>query len=171
MAGTVLRKLSTRNSLSRCSDNHVRSFCALHINSQVPAGYPLEAAGPIFCAGITMWVSIGTSLSQFASGSCYWNNCSEVFLSFWSTAYTLILRFSPLCNWGVKDGGKRVGIVGIGGLGQMGVRWSLVDMITSESNTGATGEGDGKHSDCNLNFSQQGGCSQRDRGWQVSAYS
>merc|ERR1712218_113011 len=26
------------------------------------------------------------------------------------------------CNWGVKDGGKRVGIVGIGGLGQMGVR-------------------------------------------------
>ena len=123
MAGTVLRKLSTRNSLSRCSDNHVRSFCALHINSQVPAGYPLEAAGPIFCAGITMWVSVGTSLSQFASGSCYWNNCSEVFLSFWSTAYTLILRFSPLCNWGVKDGGKRVGIVGIGGLGQMGVGW------------------------------------------------
>jgi uncharacterized zinc-type alcohol dehydrogenase-like protein len=51
---------------------------------KVPAGYPLEAAGPIFCAGVTM--------------------------------------YSPLCNWGVKSGGKRVGIIGIGGLGQMGVR-------------------------------------------------
>merc|ERR550519_1423455 len=43
---------------------------------KVPAGYPLEAAGPIFCAGVTM--------------------------------------YSPLCNWGVKSGGKRVGIIGIG---------------------------------------------------------
>merc|ERR1711953_922751 len=51
---------------------------------KVPAGYPLEAAGPIFCAGITM--------------------------------------FSPLKNWGAMGGGKRVGIIGIGGLGQMGVR-------------------------------------------------
>jgi len=51
---------------------------------KVPEGYPLEKAGPIFCAGITM--------------------------------------YSPLSHWGCLDGGKRVGIVGIGGLGQMGVR-------------------------------------------------
>jgi len=51
---------------------------------RVPEGFPLEAAGPVFCAGITM--------------------------------------YSPLCHWGVKQGGKRVGIIGIGGLGQMGVR-------------------------------------------------
>merc|ERR1719361_2036585 len=51
---------------------------------KIPDGYPLEAAGPVFCAGITM--------------------------------------FTPLCNWGAKSGGKRVGIIGIGGLGQMGVR-------------------------------------------------
>jgi len=51
---------------------------------KVPEGFPLEAAGPVFCAGITM--------------------------------------YSPLCHWGVKAGGKRVGIIGIGGLGQMGVR-------------------------------------------------
>ena len=30
--------------------------------------------------------------------------------------------YSPLSHWGCLDGGKRVGIVGIGGLGQMGVR-------------------------------------------------
>merc|ERR1719357_1766110 len=51
---------------------------------RIPDGFPLEAAGPVFCAGITM--------------------------------------YSPLCYWGVKEGGKRVGIIGIGGLGQMGVR-------------------------------------------------
>merc|ERR1711990_826671 len=51
---------------------------------KVPKGYPLEKAGPIFCAGITM--------------------------------------YSPLSHWGCLGGGKRVGIVGIGGLGQMGVR-------------------------------------------------
>merc|ERR1711936_523427 len=51
---------------------------------KVPGGFPLEAAGPVFCAGITM--------------------------------------YSPLANWGAGKGGKRVGIVGIGGLGQMGVR-------------------------------------------------
>lgn len=44
----------------------------------------MEAAGPVFCAGITM--------------------------------------FSPLNNWKANAGGKRVGIVGIGGLGQMGIR-------------------------------------------------
>merc|ERR1712115_26367 len=33
-----------------------------------------------------------------------------------------ITMYSPLCYWGVKEGGKRVGIIGIGGLGQMGVR-------------------------------------------------
>ena len=51
---------------------------------KVPDGYPLEAAGPVFCAGITM--------------------------------------FTPLVNYGADKGGKRVGVVGIGGLGQMGVR-------------------------------------------------
>jgi uncharacterized zinc-type alcohol dehydrogenase-like protein len=30
--------------------------------------------------------------------------------------------FSPLNNWQASNGGKRVGIVGIGGLGQMGIR-------------------------------------------------
>ena len=44
----------------------------------------MEAAGPVFCAGITM--------------------------------------FTPLVNYGADKGGKRVGVVGIGGLGQMGVR-------------------------------------------------
>merc|ERR1719184_694358 len=51
---------------------------------KIPDGFPLDAAGPVFCAGITM--------------------------------------YSPLCYWGCLAGGKRVGIVGIGGLGQMGVR-------------------------------------------------
>jgi len=50
----------------------------------IPDGFPLEAAGPVFCAGITM--------------------------------------YSPLAYWDAKNGGKRVGIIGIGGLGQMGVR-------------------------------------------------
>merc|ERR1719436_255475 len=51
---------------------------------KVPEGYPLEAAGPVFCAGITM--------------------------------------FTPLVNYRADKGGMRVGVVGIGGLGQMGVR-------------------------------------------------
>merc|ERR1712179_659235 len=33
-----------------------------------------------------------------------------------------VTMYSPLCTFGVKSGGKRVGIIGIGGLGQMGVR-------------------------------------------------
>jgi len=51
---------------------------------KVPEGFPLEAAGPVFCAGITM--------------------------------------YSPLAYWDAKEGGRRVGIIGIGGLGQMGVQ-------------------------------------------------
>ena len=51
---------------------------------KIPDGYPLESAGPVFCAGVTM--------------------------------------FSPLCNYGADKGGQRIGIVGIGGLGQMGVQ-------------------------------------------------
>jgi len=51
---------------------------------KIPEGYPLESAGPVFCAGITM--------------------------------------FSPLTKYGADKGGKRIGIVGIGGLGQMGVQ-------------------------------------------------
>ncbi len=50
----------------------------------MPENYPLESAGVILCAGITM--------------------------------------YSPLNHWGATRGGMRVGIVGIGGLGQMGVR-------------------------------------------------
>ena len=50
---------------------------------KIPAGYPLEAAGPVLCAGITM--------------------------------------FTPLIKHSADKGGLRVGIVGIGGLGQMGV--------------------------------------------------
>jgi len=33
-----------------------------------------------------------------------------------------ITMYSPLKHWGCTSGGKRVGIVGIGGLGQMGIR-------------------------------------------------
>ena len=33
-----------------------------------------------------------------------------------------ITMFTPLVNYGADKGGKRVGVVGIGGLGQMGVR-------------------------------------------------
>lgn len=51
---------------------------------KIPTGFPLEAAGPVFCAGITM--------------------------------------YSPLSYHNAKGGGLRVGIVGIGGLGQMGIR-------------------------------------------------
>eukprot|EP00090_Calanus_glacialis_P010418 TRINITY_DN1879_c0_g1_i1.p1 TRINITY_DN1879_c0_g1~~TRINITY_DN1879_c0_g1_i1.p1 ORF type:complete len:373 (-),score=97.18 TRINITY_DN1879_c0_g1_i1:75-1193(-) len=51
---------------------------------KIPDGFPLEAAGPVFCAGITM--------------------------------------YSPLVNYKADKGGMRVGIIGIGGLGQMGVR-------------------------------------------------
>merc|ERR1719336_60948 len=49
----------------------------------IPDGFPLEAAGPVFCAGITM--------------------------------------YSPLVQWKADKGGMNVGIIGIGGLGQMGV--------------------------------------------------
>jgi len=55
-----------------------------HFIVKIPDNYPLEAAGPILCAGITM--------------------------------------YSPLSHWGAIKGGMRVGIIGIGGLGQMGVR-------------------------------------------------
>jgi len=51
---------------------------------KIPKSYPLESAGPLFCAAITM--------------------------------------YSPLAHWGAIKGGKNVGIVGIGGLGQMGVQ-------------------------------------------------
>lgn len=68
---------------------------------KIPDGYPMEAAGPIFCAGITL--------------------------------------YSPLVHWGARNGGKRVGIVGIGGLGQMGIRLAAamgneVTAISTSSN-------------------------------------
>ena len=49
--------------------------------SQIPENYPLKSAGPVFCAGITM--------------------------------------YTPLKDWGALKGGLNVGIVGIGGLGQV----------------------------------------------------
>jgi len=49
----------------------------------IPAGYPLECAGPVMCAGITM--------------------------------------YEPLKKHGVQPG-SHVGIVGLGGLGQMGIK-------------------------------------------------
>ena len=51
---------------------------------RIPKDYPLECAGPVFCAGIT--------------------------------------TYSPLSHWGAIKGGMNVGVVGIGGLGQMAVR-------------------------------------------------
>lgn len=49
----------------------------------IPKSYPLEMAGPVMCAGVTM--------------------------------------YSPLSTYGIKSG-SNVGILGLGGLGQMGVR-------------------------------------------------
>jgi uncharacterized zinc-type alcohol dehydrogenase-like protein len=59
----------------------------------------MEAAGPIFCAGITM--------------------------------------YSPLAHWGALSGKLRVGVVGIGGLGQMGVRLAAAmgNKVTAVSTT------------------------------------
>jgi len=51
---------------------------------RIPDSYPLQAAGPVFCAAITM--------------------------------------YSPLAQWRATKGGLSVGVIGIGGLGQMGVR-------------------------------------------------
>ena len=48
---------------------------------QIPKSYSLQAAGPIFCSGITM--------------------------------------YTPLKQWGALKGGMNVGVVGIGGLGQV----------------------------------------------------
>ena len=62
------------------SDNYVVHE---HFVIKVPTEYPLECAGPVFCAGITM--------------------------------------YSPLKRWGAGPG-TRVGIVGLGGLGVMGVK-------------------------------------------------
>ena len=66
---------------------------------KIPDGFPLESAGPVFCAGITM--------------------------------------FSPLTNWGADKGGMRVGVVGIGGLGQMGVQLAqaMGNTVTAISTT------------------------------------
>ena len=52
----------------------------------IPEEYPLEYAGPIFCAGIT--------------------------------------TYSPLVHWGARNGGKKVGVIGIGGLGSFGIQFA-----------------------------------------------
>ena len=72
---------------------------------KVPAGYPLEKAGPILCAG---------------KNDPYPPSCDFD----WETSSGTegITMYSPLSHWSCLGGGKRVGIVGIGGLGQMGVR-------------------------------------------------
>lgn len=54
-----------------------------HFAIKIPKSYSLQAAGPIFCSGITM--------------------------------------YTPLKQWGALKGGMNVGVVGIGGLGQMGI--------------------------------------------------
>ena len=62
---------------------------------QIPKSYSLQAAGPIFCSGITM--------------------------------------YTPLKQWGALKGGMNVGVVGIGGLGQVIIlpaaepRWLMDD--------------------------------------------
>ncbi len=65
-----------------------------HFAVKIPDGYPLEYAGPVMCAGITM--------------------------------------YDPMKQYNVKEGSK-VGIVGLGGLGQMGVRLAKVTFIPSLS--------------------------------------
>ena len=60
------------------------------LNFQIPKSYSLQAAGPIFCSGITM--------------------------------------YTPLKQWGALKGGMNVGVVGIGGLGQ--VFFSILYFVT-----------------------------------------
>lgn len=65
----------------------------------IPSTYPLDMAGPVMCAGVTM--------------------------------------YSPLSTYGVKQGSK-VGIVGLGGLGQMGIKiaksmGAIVTVISTSS--------------------------------------
>ena len=66
---------------------------------KIPDSLPLECAGPVLCAGITMY----SPLVQ------------------WKVR---LVRMVRVLTMSVKatEGGLRVGIVGIGGLGQMGVR-------------------------------------------------
>ena len=45
------------------------------------------------------------------------------FHTFTLSHFAGITMYSPLAYWDAKNGGKRVGIIGIGGLGQMGVSW------------------------------------------------
>ena len=62
------------------------------LNFQIPKSYSLQAAGPIFCSGITM--------------------------------------YTPLKQWGALKGGMNVGVVGIGGLGQ--VFFSILYCVTGK---------------------------------------
>ena len=76
--------------------------------------------------------------------------------------------FSPLAYWDAKNGGKRVGIIGIGGLGQMGVRLSQGDITMNITlSSGAFGEGDGEYGDCNLDLPWKRSRCSRDWGGQV----
>ena len=72
-----------------------------------------------------------------------------------------ITMYSPLAYWDAKNGGKRVGIIGIGGLGQMGVRYyknaqnvksTEIQKYTNTNTSGAFGESNGEHSDSDLDL-------------------
>lgn len=68
---------------------------------KIPEGYPLEKAGPLLCAAITL--------------------------------------FDPLKNWNALNGGLKIGIAGLGGLGMMGVKLAVamgneVTVISSSPN-------------------------------------
>ena len=94
---------------------------------KVPEGYPLEKAGPIFCAGkntpcyiqhliLNKKCDHGTAIPHICH-FIYTGACDK-----YDHGTAGITMYSPLSHWGCLGGGKRVGIVGIGGLGQMGVR-------------------------------------------------
>jgi len=69
------------HTLGGYTDKHV---CHERFIVKIPTDYPLEFAGPVMCAGVTL--------------------------------------FDPLRRYGAIKGGMRVGVVGIGGLGQMGIK-------------------------------------------------
>jgi len=66
---------------------------------RIPECFPLSAAGPVLCSGVTM--------------------------------------YSPLVHWKANKGGMRVGIVGLGGLGQMGLMLAkaMGNTVTAISST------------------------------------
>ena len=72
-----------------------------HFISKIPKSYPLEKAGPCFCAGDHDYI---LAWSHFIH--CRW--------------LLGVTMYGPLKEYGATQGGKNVGIAGFGGLGQMG---------------------------------------------------